>query len=212
MRALHRREADEIERRFPKVLRRVGGYNIDSIDDSRPQHGAAARRLRGHARLLQRDRARIAADPGAPGARHLPFPELLRRDGGDPADRRARAERGRTGRPHDDRPVARHPDVPPGRRAVRAGRAGGAAVDRVRRRRPGGESAAAQGARRIDGRSRLPRRGRRGDRPGLPAGGLGDPRAGPQHHDVDERRREAGLVSRGLRGRSSKTSPTTPSA
>ena len=32
MRALHRREADEIERRFPKVLRRVGGYNIDSIE------------------------------------------------------------------------------------------------------------------------------------------------------------------------------------
>src|SRR5271166_5555605 len=34
MRALHRREADEIERRFPKVLRRVGGYNIDSIDEA----------------------------------------------------------------------------------------------------------------------------------------------------------------------------------
>jgi FAD/FMN-containing dehydrogenase/Fe-S oxidoreductase len=34
MRALHRREADEIERRFPNLLRRVGGYNIDSIDDS----------------------------------------------------------------------------------------------------------------------------------------------------------------------------------
>ncbi len=34
MRDLHRREADEIERRFPKVLRRVGGYNIDSISDS----------------------------------------------------------------------------------------------------------------------------------------------------------------------------------
>jgi FAD/FMN-containing dehydrogenase/Fe-S oxidoreductase len=34
MRAVHRREADEIERRFPKVLRRVGGYNIDSIDDA----------------------------------------------------------------------------------------------------------------------------------------------------------------------------------
>jgi FAD/FMN-containing dehydrogenase/Fe-S oxidoreductase len=33
MRALHRREAEEIERRFPKVLRRVGGYNIDSISD-----------------------------------------------------------------------------------------------------------------------------------------------------------------------------------
>jgi FAD/FMN-containing dehydrogenase/Fe-S oxidoreductase len=34
MHVLHRREADEIERRFPKVLRRVGGYNIDSISDS----------------------------------------------------------------------------------------------------------------------------------------------------------------------------------
>src|SRR5215469_3269709 len=31
MRALHDREADEIERRFPKLLRRVGGYNIDMI-------------------------------------------------------------------------------------------------------------------------------------------------------------------------------------
>jgi FAD/FMN-containing dehydrogenase/Fe-S oxidoreductase len=34
MRAMHRREADEIERRFPKVLRRVGGYNIDSIGEA----------------------------------------------------------------------------------------------------------------------------------------------------------------------------------
>jgi FAD/FMN-containing dehydrogenase/Fe-S oxidoreductase len=33
MRALHNREADEIERRFPKLLRRVGGYNIDMISD-----------------------------------------------------------------------------------------------------------------------------------------------------------------------------------
>ena len=34
MRALYHREKDEIERRFPKVQRRVGGYNIDMIDDS----------------------------------------------------------------------------------------------------------------------------------------------------------------------------------
>jgi FAD/FMN-containing dehydrogenase/Fe-S oxidoreductase len=34
MRALHRREAEEIEQHFPKVLRRVGGYNIDSIDEA----------------------------------------------------------------------------------------------------------------------------------------------------------------------------------
>ena len=33
MRALHRREADEIKARFPQVLRRVGGYNIDHRSD-----------------------------------------------------------------------------------------------------------------------------------------------------------------------------------
>ncbi len=33
MRALHNRESLEIERRFPKLLRRVGGYNIDMIAD-----------------------------------------------------------------------------------------------------------------------------------------------------------------------------------
>ncbi|MEX0311227.1 MAG: FAD-binding oxidoreductase, partial [Tateyamaria sp.] len=31
MRALGQREADEIEKRFPKVQRRVGGYNIDAL-------------------------------------------------------------------------------------------------------------------------------------------------------------------------------------
>src|SRR5438094_1857172 len=34
MRTLHRREADEIDARFPKLLRRVGGYNIDMINDA----------------------------------------------------------------------------------------------------------------------------------------------------------------------------------
>jgi FAD/FMN-containing dehydrogenase/Fe-S oxidoreductase len=39
MRALHRREADEIEARFPKLLRRVGGYNIDMIAPKSPGAG-----------------------------------------------------------------------------------------------------------------------------------------------------------------------------
>src|SRR5438067_3656399 len=34
MRDLHRREQGEIEARFPKLLRRVGGYNIDMISDA----------------------------------------------------------------------------------------------------------------------------------------------------------------------------------
>jgi FAD/FMN-containing dehydrogenase/Fe-S oxidoreductase len=33
IRALHRREADEIDARIPKLLRKVGGYNIDMISD-----------------------------------------------------------------------------------------------------------------------------------------------------------------------------------
>src|SRR5579859_5818174 len=33
MRALHRREANEIDVRIPKLLRKVGGYNIDMISD-----------------------------------------------------------------------------------------------------------------------------------------------------------------------------------
>jgi len=45
MRALHRREADEIERRFPKVLRRVGGYNIDTIDGDGSHGGHNMARL-----------------------------------------------------------------------------------------------------------------------------------------------------------------------
>ena len=41
--------ADEIDRRYPKVLRRVGGYNLNEFVDSRPvnlakMHGG----LRGH--------------------------------------------------------------------------------------------------------------------------------------------------------------------
>jgi FAD/FMN-containing dehydrogenase/Fe-S oxidoreductase len=45
MRALHRREADEIEARFPQVLRRVGGYNIDAIDGDGSRGGHNMARL-----------------------------------------------------------------------------------------------------------------------------------------------------------------------
>jgi FAD/FMN-containing dehydrogenase/Fe-S oxidoreductase len=39
MRALHRREADEIDARIPKLLRKVGGYNIDMISPNGPGSG-----------------------------------------------------------------------------------------------------------------------------------------------------------------------------
>jgi FAD/FMN-containing dehydrogenase/Fe-S oxidoreductase len=41
MRALYRREADEIARRFPQVLRRVGGYNLDTIGGDGAGHNMA---------------------------------------------------------------------------------------------------------------------------------------------------------------------------
>lgn len=34
LRAVHQREAEEIERRFPRLLRRVGGYNLDMVSPS----------------------------------------------------------------------------------------------------------------------------------------------------------------------------------
>jgi FAD/FMN-containing dehydrogenase len=39
MRALHRREADEIDARIPKLLRKVGGYNIDMLSPKGPDSG-----------------------------------------------------------------------------------------------------------------------------------------------------------------------------
>ena len=39
--AIGRREADEIEARFPKVQRRVGGYNLDALAPNAPQHNLA---------------------------------------------------------------------------------------------------------------------------------------------------------------------------
>ena len=155
--ALGAREADEIEARFPKVQRRVGGYNLDALLPGTQRHQSRAYpgRLRRHARLLDADRAEALAAARPPRGRRLPFRQLLRGDGCGAAHRQARADRGRAGRPHHDRARARHRDVPADARAVRARRARGDPAGRVRRGRPRGESAPPEAARRADGRSRL---------------------------------------------------------
>ena len=203
MRSLHRREADEIARRFPQVLRRVGGYNIDSIDGdgSRGGHNMARLLVGSEGTLAFFNEIELELQP-VPAHRVLGichFPSFYR---AMDATRQIVGwpECRGTGRPDDDRIVARHPDVPRRRRPFRRRRACGDPDDRILRRRCGGQSAALEGAGRADGRSRPARRGRRGNRAGFSAGGLGGARAGPQHHDVDERRRQAGLVSRRLRG------------
>ena len=57
------READEIETHFPKVQRRVGGYNLDAFAPERPaaQSRAHPARLGGHARVLHPHRAEALA-------------------------------------------------------------------------------------------------------------------------------------------------------
>ena len=77
--AIGAREADEIETRFPKVQRRVGGYNLDSLlpgrNDAQPR--AYPDRLRRHARLLDQDRAEALAAARPARGRRLPFRQLL---------------------------------------------------------------------------------------------------------------------------------------
>ena len=116
-------------------------------------------------------------------------------------DRQAGPRRGRAGRPHDDRAGARQSRCSARSSSASSGAsprrscscefAGEDADDNLRR---------LEAARRADGRSRLSRRRHRGDRPRLPERGVERAQGRPQHHDVDEGRREAGLVHRGLRG------------
>ncbi len=92
LRALGAAEAEEIAARFPKQLRRVGGYNIDVLTPAaratgREESGAAAGGVGGDAGVLGGDRAGAVADQAAQGAGHLPVPDVPRGDGGDSAYR-----------------------------------------------------------------------------------------------------------------------------
>ena len=211
MRALHRREADEIDARFPKVLRRVGGYNIDSIDDS--GHNMARLLVGSEGTLAFFNEIELDLQP-IPAHRVLGICHFPTFYSAMDATRQI-VELGPSAVELVDRTMIELSRDIPMFRAV---------VDRFVK----GEPAAilltefagddpAENLRRLkalgraDGRSRLPRRRRRGHRPGVSERGLGGARAGPQHHDVDEGRRQADLVSRRLRGARSKTLPTTPS-
>ena len=86
LRALGATEADEIAARFPRQLRRVGGYNIDVLTPASRaagprKPGAAAGGIRGHAGVLRGDRTEAASDQAAKSAGHLPIPQLPPRHG-----------------------------------------------------------------------------------------------------------------------------------
>ncbi len=184
--ALGAREADEIAARFPKVQRRVGGYNIDALVPGRNDVNLAHILVgsEGTLALLHRDRIEAVAGARPARGRRLPLRQLPRGDGGGAAHRQARADRGRTGRRDHDRARPRHRHVPADARSLRARRAGGAAAGRVRRG-AGRERAPAQAPARADRRSRLrlePQRramGRRGRRARSEAAGARSPSCAP---------------------------------
>ena len=130
LRAIGERERDEIERRVPKVMRRVGGYNLDVFHPQSERPYTADRSVN-LAQLLVGSEGTLAWTRTltlklAPLPRHralgiVSFPDAVPRDGAGAAHRQARPIRCRTRRPHDDRARARQSGVPSDHRQ-RAGR------------------------------------------------------------------------------------------
>ena len=85
--ALGAREQAEIARKFPKVMRRVGGYNIDALvpNGSAGQPVIAAGGIGRHAGLVRQDHAQTVAIAGAQGHGRVPLPDFSRCHGCGPA-------------------------------------------------------------------------------------------------------------------------------
>ena len=130
---------DEIEARFPKLLRRVGGYNIDMIDDA--GHNMAHLLVGSEGTLGFFTAIELDLQPIPPnrvlGICH--FPNFHRAMAATKAIVALGPSAVRAGGPHHDRAGARDPHVPAERRALRPGQARGAAARRVRGRGRGGE-------------------------------------------------------------------------
>ena len=120
--AIVRREAAEIEARWPKVLRRVQGYNLDMV-------AAAPRRTtsricwsgsEGTLAFSRRVQLKLAPIPAHKVLGVVHFPTFHQAMDMTRAHRQARSGRGRAGRPHDDRTRARQRRVPADRRSIPA--------------------------------------------------------------------------------------------
>ena len=116
------READEIEARFPKVQRRVGGYNLDAFAPNAPGHNLAHILVGSEGTLAFSTRIELKLSPvlGKPRGRRLPLRLVLRGDERRAASGEAQADRGRAGRPHHAGARRRDRDVPPDAEGLRA--------------------------------------------------------------------------------------------
>ena len=198
---LAQRCRDEIERRFPKVLRRVGGYNLDEfVDRSKPFNLAKLdRRLRGHARRWSSRRRSIwCRCRAAKAVLTIEFDELLDALGATPLILRHRPSAVEVMDRLHPRSRARK-----ARRSTRCGAASSQAEpgallcvefygDRARR-------ICRRGSRRSSATSPRPamRCHRARDRAGRPGAHLEPARSGARAVDGDEGRRQVALVRRG---------------
>ena len=81
LRAIAASNADDIRERFAKLRRRVGGYNLDSIDPAGHNMARLVIGSEGTLAYFTRIKLRAAAAARAQGAGRLPFPELSPGDG-----------------------------------------------------------------------------------------------------------------------------------
>ena len=165
---------------------------------------AAPGRLRRHARVFQADPSEALAPAPVQDPGRVPFPVLPPIDGSAATHSQTVTDGGRARGSDDDRPGARQPGVPRDRREIRPRRSRRDPAGRVRRRRSRWACRQARAARRTHGRPRPSGQRDPDHRRRTPAGRVGGEKGRPQHHDVDERRRQARLLHRGLRGPSGK--------
>ena len=211
-----RRARDEIDRRFPKVLRRVGGYNLDEfVDPAKPFN--LAKIIVGSegtlALVVGGEGQPRAAAGGEGGARRSSSTSCSTRSAATPSILRHTPSAVEV----MDRFILDHAQESPALDALRREhpadrRSWRAALRRAVRRPRRGSAAAARGAR-ARPRARpacvplAPRRSRRG-----PGAHLELPRGGARPVDGDEGRRQVALVRRGHRGRARRSCATTSSA
>ncbi len=207
LRALGAAEADEIAARFPKQLRRVGGYNIDALTPA-----ARATGRDNLARLLVGSEGTLAFSAALQLKLHpvkprkvlgiCQFPTFRSGDGGLAAHRRAGPRGGGTGRSHDDRP--RPAASPIYRSTIDAMLIG--EPDSVLIVEFHGHEDAPLLAKLDELETLMGDIGHpgvvRADRSGVPGRYRGGARGRVEHHDVDEGRRQTGPLHRGLRRRS----------
>jgi FAD/FMN-containing dehydrogenase len=193
-------EREEIAARFPKVLRKVAGYNLDHLGPPHANAAPPAGRLRGNARLVRAAAPQALAAAARTRARGLPLPEVLHRDG----QRQHIVQLGPSAVELVDRTmIGLAREIGAYARTVEQfirGEPDAVLLVEFSGDDPATERARLRKALAVDGGPWPPGKRRRDQRRAAAEGDLGGQEGGPQHHDVDEGGRQARLVHRGLCG------------